>query len=255
MSRWLIAALWLTAAATAFPLPMAAAEGVAGGQGPTLTRASGPARSAATAVPDRSGWLVDIDDTGAADDPPLPPALDLRRLRMKVVDLSWGGKPPRPVLLAQIETTPGPEAYPLGTELRLELAWKRAGTRSRDTSPPSDLTLVFRMVPVPADRARRRGQPAAADGGRPAVARFAGSDDLGGLSSFIPGRSVTFRLPLTRLAATRPTTAPGTGEVWRLAVWVESTGPAGRDVLPAGPPSSPSTPPRPAPADLDIPRP
>ena len=192
-----------------------------------------PAR-AASGGGDAHDWLVDWPDEGGDPEKWVPPFLDLRRLRIRTERMAWGGSPPRPVVTAVLETAPGPGSYPAGTRLRLHLAFGREP--AGDTTAQADLTLILRMV----ERAFRQDRRRAPAGGVPAaVARFDGFDGLGDLSSLIPGRSVTFRLPLGELwrqaTPEQQRTAAHDDGSWSLQVWAESEGPQGWDRLPARP--------------------
>jgi hypothetical protein len=146
----------------------------------------------------------------------VPAGIDLETLEAR---LEW--LPLRPdeltaVLEIRVSTAGTPGSFPEGAAFDVHIEF---GEAAEDRG---DAVLSARLV-APRPGARRRHAPAD-QAGRTALLRFSGPGDPGGLSSMVPGASITFRVPLQELLDTVPQerreAARHEDGSWTIHLWV-----------------------------------
>jgi hypothetical protein len=139
----------------------------------------------------RDNRPADAPVEAAGDLQRVPASLDLETLEARLEWLHLRLDEPTPVLVVRVSTAGPADAFPQGAAFDLHIDFGE-GSEER-----GDAVLSARLV-APLPGARRRHAPASGDTG-PAVLRFTGPGDPGGLSSMVPGTSITFRVPLDDL--------------------------------------------------------
>jgi len=152
------------------------------------------------------GWLI-------------PTSIDLETLEARLEWLPLRPDELTPVLVIRVSTAGTTESFPEGANFDVHIDFGAPGAPAEDRG---DAVLSARLV-APRPGARRRHAPASV-GGRTTVLRFTGPGDPGGLSSMVPGVSITFRVPLHELLDAVPRerreAARHEDGSWTIHLWV-----------------------------------
>ncbi|MFQ5669460.1 MAG: hypothetical protein ACE5HD_02945 [Acidobacteriota bacterium] len=162
---------------------------------------------------------VELDSTGRV----IPPAIDLDALDIRVAPMTLGARGPEPVLVIQLAIGASGSPLPPGATYAIYLGFGNRPAARREGDGPQPGEIVLQAMVEAARQGRRRGS---VSGIPPAITRFQGMPGLGGLSSFIPGQSFTFRIPLVSLAReatdAQKNLARNEDGTWTFSVWTRS---------------------------------